>query len=206
VTIVQKPTYRDERNRLCVPVAQSILLTFQQTYSAGNYAFRNRLSVGSGGQRTTVLIDALNTQQVSVAGEDLQVDLLCEKVNPAFPFTPPTVDVTATANFADGNVTSGQATYTQSFQINAGQNVTLPKPPMATSFKLMGLPIGAAQTPFVAGLQLSDMGSQAVVGWIGTDFTNNGPFVQLSGLAQGILLNNGSALGCTGVILWGLDL
>lgn len=213
VTVVQKPPYRMQVRGpdghphwvLCVPQAQSALLVFSQTFDPGtaNTVFRFVLSVGAGGQRSEVKIDALNTQQIAVAGENLSVDIMCEKLNPAGLFVPPTVDLTASVTFADGNVSSGEATYTQGFSVGAAGTQVLPIPAMATGFRMLGPGTGAT-SPFTANVTVSVNGAFAVT-MQGNTLSNKDGFIPLSGIAQSLQIDSAVA-NIQGLIQWGLDL
>jgi hypothetical protein len=215
VTVISKPPYRalvNGKPRYCVPQAQSTLMLAKVTQNpndnAANWAIRWVLSIGAGGTRADVKIDALNTQQVSVAGEDIRADLLCEKLIPdaTIAWENPVVGVNASATFADGNVTSGQATYTQKFNLAAGASFTFEIPPMATGWRVLGnSTAGATSSPFQALMTYITQG-QTVVQMTGDQLTNKDPFISLSGLAKGFRVTNNTANTVIGMLQWGLDL
>ncbi len=207
-TVIQKPTYRDpQTGHFCVPQAQSMMLSFSSTFDGShtNFAFRWVIDIGAGGTRQKVLLDALNIQQVSVAGEDLQVGILCERADPNQIYTPPSSVVQANVTFADGNVSSQEAIYSQKFALDVGGFVILPLPAMATSFRIIGQE--GANGPFQANF--SAIFASGVAVYTGDKFTPySGNFIPISGFdqANGLTLNNATGNALTGGIQWGLDL
>ena len=216
--VLSKPPYRmgvDGRLVYCVPQSQSVLLKFKQQQNpndtAVNWAFRWILSVGAGGARADIKFDALNTQQLAVAGEDLRATLICEQAQPddaangivnAWEF--PLVGIDASATFADGNVSSNAATYTQLFRIPAGSTQVFAIPQMATGWRILGTAGGAAGTPFQANMNYIVQGfGQSITGDL---LSNKDPFLALSGLAKGFRISNTTAALVTGLLQWGLDL
>lgn len=215
ITVISKPPYRatiNGRPHYCVPQSQSALMLARIAQNpndnATNWAIRWVLSIGAGGSRADVKIDALNTQQVSVAGEDLRADLLCEQLIPdsSIAWEQPVIGVDASATFADGNVTSGQATYTQKFSIAAAGTFTFDIPPMATGWRVLGnSTVGATSSPFQALVSYISQG-QTVVQLTGDQLSNKDPFLPLSGLAKGVRISNGTGNTIIGMLQWGLDL
>lgn len=203
--LVQKPPYRNGKGSYCVPQAQSMLLSFSSTFDGAhtNFAFRWVVDVGAGGARQRVLLDALNVQQVSVAGENLAVGLLCERADPTVAFTPPTSVVTAAVTFADGNVTSGGAVYSQKLHLDVGAFAILDIPAMATGFRVIGA--SGANGPFQAAFTM-------IVGVATYDGDKldqySGAFLPLSGfdIANGLTMNNATGNALTLGIQWSLDL
>lgn len=215
ITVVSKPPYKALLNRqpvLCVPQVQSALLIARvipnPNDASNNYAFRWVLSVGAGGTRSEIKLDALNTQQVSVAGEDLRADLLCERLIPdtTIAWERPQVGVVGGVTFADGNVQSGQATYTQKFNIQGPGSFTFPIPPMATGWRVLGDSTAAAATsPFQVGMIYITQGFGGAQ-LTGDQLTNKDPFVALAGVATGLRVSNTTANLVQGLLQWGLDL
>jgi hypothetical protein len=210
--ILNKPPYKAMvrgEGHYCVPQVQSLLLvsSFILTPTvADNFAFRWVLKVGAGGTQARILLDAVNTQQISVAGENLVIGMLAEKYNPNAAFETPIGSWTGSVTIADGNVSSGQATYTQAFRVPALNTVIAQIPAMATSFRLQGRTISVA-TPFVAGFHIEADSPIVNVTWEGNGFSQYGDaFVPIPGRAQTLSLINTTANDIFPILQWGLDL
>lgn len=216
VLTIKKP-YVAPNGLPCVPQVQSMLLTIKdfEDDSAANYAFRWLLNIGAGGNTTNIKLDALRTQQISVAGEQLSVSLLCEKkfpdsilpINPqTVGFNPPNVSPTAAVTIVDGNVGGSNASYTQAFEIPPNNAWEVEIPAMATSFRMTGAD-GQTSSPFVAGLRIftnEPGGSSIFLGNLMNQYS--GDFVPLTGDALSMTLENGTANTIRAHIQWGLDL
>jgi hypothetical protein len=215
VAVISKPPYRamfEGHPVYCVPQVQSALLAVRfipnPDDSSANYTLRWVITIGAGGTRSEVKIDALNTQQVSLAGENLRVDLLCEKGDPlrAWDSPFPKFGVNASATFADGNVSSSSATYTQNFQVAAGGSWLVPIPPMATGWRVLGNQ-GSATGPFTAGVLyiVQGFGGLQISGDL---LSNKDPFYPVGGVqaVKGFRISNPTAGLIQGSIQWGLDL
>jgi hypothetical protein len=213
--VVFKPPYRDPRTgHYCTPQSQSILLSSNITagdQTGSNYAFRWQLKVGGGGGSSVVKFDALNTQQISIAGENINIEMVCEQMNVdtknvAFDIGPNTIVMAAAASMADGNVSSGQATYTQAFVVQVGVPLIFPIPQMATSFRIIGND-AAANTPFQAGFSVAFGINASSIAFVGTKLSQySGDFYPLPGGARSARIDNASAVPIQGWIQWGLDL
>lgn len=215
--VLQKPPYRARvqgRSEYCVPQVQSLLLIANQkglASASGNFAFRWVLSVGSGGARAEVKLDMLNTQQISVSGENIAVSLVCEKVDPTQSFDEPTgVVIDAAVTIADGNVSSGQSTYTQGVTVAPLTSVTLPIPAMATAFRITGRDTALSTNPFVAAFsaKVNTAYVSLISEYIGTKLNQyNGDFIPMPGVARSlVLVNSGAANTIECGVQWGLDL
>lgn len=216
-SLVQKPPARlvvpdpTARNgvavRHCVPQAQSVLLVaLGAADPAAGGVFRWVVEVGAGGARSTVKLDALNIQQLSVAGENIQVSVVCEKQDPFGVYTAPAVDPTFSATLADGNVSSGLATYTQRSRVAPlSVDLVFPIPAMATSFRVGG-PQGTANDPFVAGVIAFTASYQIWQLQNLATLHNSSGFIPLNGLAQSLTFRNANAVAVDIVVQWGLDL
>jgi hypothetical protein len=220
-TVLYKPPYKRPgvhgHSEYCVPVSQSILLTsklaLDPANTNANWAMRWVLGIGGGGTRTNIKIDMLNTQQLSVAGENLTVEALCEKADfsaAAGPFqSPGALVATTSVTVADGNVSSGQATYTQGFTIFPGATELIAIPPMATSFRIAGSDPTSASSPYSANVIFFVTGrgptGDAYIGNVLTPPANV-PFIPIQGLASLIQVINSRATPITFLVVWGLDL
>lgn len=218
-TVLYKPPFRKivraghaTAEAYCVPQAQSILLTSQKSADpgSGNYAFRWVIGIGGGGSKAQVKVDMLNTQQVSVAGENITIEAVCERADPTQTFdTPNPISIMATATIADGNVSSGQATYTQGFTTAAGATSQIAIPAMATSFRLIGRDEALTTNPFVATTVVKVLTSypSGINSYVGSKLNQYASdFIPLSGLARRVDVFNGAATIIEYSIQWGLDL
>lgn len=205
-TVLQHKPYRSDSGHYCVPVAQSVLLTANasRTGVGNNYVFRWAFNAGGGGGSQRILIDALNVQQLSIAAENIDISMLSEKFDPSQPYVgPDDVIVTAGASFADGNVSSSRATYTQGFTAPNGLSV-FAVPFMANSFLIEGGD-GNADSPFLAGLTFQVgraffKGPSLLAGFY------QSAFIELPGNAQILFINNANVATAVGDVQWGLDL
>lgn len=213
-TVIQKPPYKVRVGReleYCVPQVQSLLL-IASNYTdpaAANYAFRWKIDVGQGGARMSVILDALNTQQVSVAGENIGVDVYCEamdQTNVAQLYTPPDVTANFGVTIADGNVQSGQATYTQGFTVGNASQVDLVVPSMATSWRIDSSD-GSVINALVAGVSVLVIGPSIGATYLGNKLDQyQSGFIPLPGNAQKLRIANVSGNTVQGLLVWGLDL
>lgn len=215
-TVLQKPPYRKTvagRPTYCVPQVQSLLLiaSGMSSATATNYAFRWKVDVGQGGARMSVILDALNTQQIAVAGENIGVDVFCEPINgtdPANPYTPPNVSPVFGVTLADGNVASGQATYTQAFTVGAIGSVDMVVPSMATGWRVDTLD-GTTTDALIVGVSYLVVGTGAQALYLGQTLKPSQystGFLPLPGNAIKIKIQNATANAVSGVLQWGLDL
>lgn len=193
----------------CVPVAQSMMLSAipsANAFGGGNYAFRWLLNIGGGGGSQLVKLDAINLQQVSVAAENVDVSLLAEQFEPGGAFVvPDDVFVSAAVSFADGNVTSGQATYTQGWRVAGGGTLSLfPVPFMATSLLIVGEDGGVAD-PFTASVRYQ-MGRASYLGNALKAGMYSNTFLEIPGGSNTMFIQNNGVPAATGAFIWGLDL
>lgn len=211
-TVLQHKPYKADAGpggnsfHYCIPRAQSVLLTANATRTGvgSNFVFRWLFNVGGGGGSQRILIDALNIQQVSIAAENIDVSILAEKFDPSQPYVgPDDVVVTAGASFADGNVSSSRATYTQGFTAPNGLNV-FAVPFMANSFLIEGGD-GQADSPFLAGLTYQ-VGRAVYKGASLLPALYSSTFLELPGNADILFINNANVATAVGDIQWGLDL
>lgn len=220
-TLIQKPPYKKPPEgghgaaAYCVPQVQSMLLIAQNLSDGGfgtNYVFRWVLDVGQGGARMSVILDALNTQQVSVAGENIGVDVFCEASDktPAglfvAPYHAPNITPVFGVTLADGNVQSGQATYTQGFTVDSVTFVDLVVPSMATGWRVDS-DDSSLGNALVANVAYTIQGGPNGVNYSGNKLNQyQGGFLPLPGTASSIRITNNTANLINGVIQWGLDL
>lgn len=223
-TLIQKPPYKmppdvdagRPRATYCVPQSQSLLLIAQNMNDGvgTNYVFRWKLDVGQGGARMSVVLDALNTQQIAVAGENIGVDVFCEafdQTNAATPYTPSLATPTFGATISDGNVTSGAATYTQGFTVAGVSSIDLPVPSMATGWRVDSTD-GTATDALVAGVSYLTVGTGGAVGqglYLGPALKAvqySSSLIPLPGNTFKIKIQNANATAVAGILQWGLDL
>lgn len=211
--VLIKPPYKAigrGKTYYCVPQAQSILLVSSiQDISnpADAFAFRWVLKLGNGGGASRVVMDALNTQQVSVAAENIEVAIMVETASPTPGFGGglPTGTWHGTVAISDGNVSSGQATYTSTYVVGPGATRTYPVPAMATSFRLAGTDNNTS--PFVAAFSIEGLQPLIQTSWKGNGFSKyNGDFVPIPGGTRSVILSNSGLDSIYAVIQWGLDL
>lgn len=153
---------RDNARR--VPRVQNVVLALRaasgQFPDEMNAVFRWAVQLGAGGGGgTRFIVDAASTLQFSVSAETITIGLVCDSWGPAWPedFEAPDFSVQAAALFADGNTSGDSPTFTQRWQIPAGETeVRLVAPYGATGFRILGEPaILGATGPFVADMKYS---------------------------------------------------
>lgn len=214
-TVLIKPPYKavDQRGHThyCVPQTQSILLVSdirEISNFADSFAFRWVLKLGNGGGSTRVVIDALNTQQIAVAAENIEIAIMVEAASPTpgFGFASPVGIWHGAVAISDGNIASGQATYTVTYVVEAGAaSVPYPIPEMATSFRLAGAHNNTS--PFVPEFKIGCLEPLLQVDWLGDGFNPySADFVPIPGSSHGFALSNSGAETIYAVIQWGLDL
>jgi hypothetical protein len=223
-TLLQHKPVRDAHGHYCVPQSQALLLAMSVPYNpVFNAAFRWQLNVGGGGGARIVKLDAFNIQQLALAAENVDINVLCENAyvdlcdNAGVPlakpaFTAPAVAVTASCSLADGNVSSSQASYTQQFSVGAGPGTTSKFfiPPMASGFRILGS-VGGAAYPLVATTRISidQVGIQFGVAYTGDQLvtlSTSGDYIPLPGQAASMSITNGAGAAVSGVVQWSLDL
>lgn len=148
------------QNERRVPQVQNLVLalrSMQGSFPASeNAVFRWQIGLGAGGALTKFVVDAASLLQLSVSAETLEIGLLCDSWGPNWPieFEAPDFSVQGAAFFADGTTATESPTYTQRWQIPAGEtSVRLVAPYGATAFRILGQPSALGATgPFVADM------------------------------------------------------
>lgn len=221
-TKIFAPPWSDGDERVLVqrdPVASAVALPFVKnlvlsltpqdgTDTGGQAAFRWKLRFGVGGGVSSVLVDAIGLQQLSLSADLLTISLVCNVRGRDTGFISPTRNVQGVAFFADGLTSTSQASYTEDIFVPAGTAVRYFVPPGATSWRVLGNVPAVVTSPWQADdfFTLRDYGAGALLdAYQGSVLVNTRSQFIPTARARDILVTAGANL-IQGAIQWGFDL
>lgn len=204
------------------PQVQNITLVMAGADSAALVPpqIRWQVIVGVGNASATWILDAQKLQQISVSGQSVQVNVIAlpsRALGSAFGNGTPTWErpalndnIVASAFATNGNTSTARATLSYSVLVSAGDEIRIPVPAGANTFKVLNqgsTGAFAATTRYIAvtsGPAVSWLGTEAAPQFLNEDFLvmqPNTQILRIAGAPAGGVVNPVEAL-----LMFGLDL
>ncbi len=204
------------------PQVQNITLSMASAQAGGLVPpqVRWQVIVGVGNASATWLLDAQKLQQISVSGQSVQVNVIAtpsRAIGSAFGDGTPTFErpalndqIVAAAFATNGNTSTQRATLSYSVLVSAGDEIRLPVPAGANTFKVLNqgsTGAFAATTRYIAvtsGPAVSWLGTEVAPQFLNEDFLVMQPNTQILRVAG--LAGSGVVDPVEALLMFGLDL